>query len=165
MDEGDANAIGEVVSLSHAPDGWKCIFCEIVSGGETPVTKRMAVVERTPTMTSFVASHWWPANPGHVLVIPNEHVEHLYQFPDDLGSDLMRMTKRVAIAMKLAYRCDGVSTRQHNEPAGYQDVWHFHQHVFPRWTGDSLYERHGERSLATVADIAERAAALRAELT
>ena len=41
--------------------------------------------------------------------------------------------------MKGVLSCDGVSTRQHNEPAGNQDVWHFHQHVFPRYKGDELY--------------------------
>ncbi|MER5390020.1 RtcB family protein [Saccharopolyspora sp. NPDC002686] len=29
--------------------------------------------------------------------------------------------------------------RQHNEPAGDQDVWHHHVHVFPRYPGDDLY--------------------------
>jgi histidine triad (HIT) family protein len=41
--------------------------------------------------------------------------------------------------MKAAYGCDGTSTRQHNEPAGNQDVWHYHMHVFPRYAGDRLY--------------------------
>jgi len=35
--------------------------------------------------------------------------------------------------------CDGVSTRQHNEPAGNQDTWHYHVHVFPRYIDDGLY--------------------------
>jgi len=29
--------------------------------------------------------------------------------------------------------------RQHNEPAGNQDAWHYHVHVFPRFAGDDLY--------------------------
>jgi histidine triad (HIT) family protein len=41
--------------------------------------------------------------------------------------------------MKAAYGCDGTSTRQHNEPAGHQEVWHYHLHVFPRFMGDGLY--------------------------
>ena len=41
--------------------------------------------------------------------------------------------------MKEAYSCDGISTRQHNEPAGNQDVWHYHLYVFPRYAGDGLY--------------------------
>jgi len=38
------------------------------------------------------------------------------------------------------YKCDGVSTRQHNEPSGNQDVWHYHLHVFPRYKNDNLYK-------------------------
>ena len=49
-----------------------------------------------------------------------------------------------ALALKTAFDCDGVSTRQHNEPAGNQDVWHYHLHVFPRFTDDGLYASRGE---------------------
>ena len=40
--------------------------------------------------------------------------------------------------MKRADSCDGVSTRQHSEPAGQQEVWHDHLHVLPRFEGDEL---------------------------
>jgi histidine triad (HIT) family protein len=42
--------------------------------------------------------------------------------------------------MKALYNCDGTSTRQHNEPDGNQDVWHYHVHVFPRYADDNLYD-------------------------
>ena len=60
--------------------------------------------------------------------------------------------------MKAAYDCEGTSTRQHNEPAGYQDVWHLHAHVFPRYPGDRLYERHEEKRWATPEERAPYAA-------
>lgn len=152
------------MTVSHAPAGWDCIFCKIARGGEDERTKRSDVILEGTSMTAFVASDWWPANPGHVLVIPNQHVESIYDFPPALGADLMAATRRVAIAMKAVYRCDGVSTRQHNEPAGGQDVWHFHQHVFPRWSGDRLYERHREREPAERDEIEWRAGMLRSQL-
>jgi len=136
------------VLVRHEPADYVCNFCRIGAGQDGVLTTQEHVVARTPEVTAFVASHWWPANRGHVLVITNEHIENLYEFPAELGVPLMRMTRRIAIAMKDAYRCDGVSTRQHNEPAGNQDVWHFHQHVFPRFAGDRLYERMAEKQLA-----------------
>jgi len=63
--------------------------------------------------------------------------------------------------MKQAWKCDGVSTRQHNEPAGNQDVWHYHMHVFPRWDNDDLYGSRG--ALAAPEGIRRRADELRAE--
>ena len=62
--------------------------------------------------------------------------------PEELGHKIFDLSKQVAIALKETYKCDGTSTRQHNEPAGNQDVWHFHQHVFPRYEGDNLYSNH-----------------------
>lgn len=32
-----------------------------------------------------------------------------------------------------------MTVRQHNEPAGSQDVWHYHLHVIPRYSGDGFY--------------------------
>lgn len=81
---------------------------------------------------------WKPTNPGAVLVIPIPHYENIFELPDVLGGPIQRAVRETALAMKSAYGCDGVSTRQHNEPAGNQDVWHFHIHVFPRYKGDDL---------------------------
>ena len=41
--------------------------------------------------------------------------------------------------MKESYGCEGISLHQYNEPAGNQDVWHYHLHVIPRWPNDDLY--------------------------
>ncbi len=57
------------------------------------------------------------------------------------------MAKHVAIALKAVHHCDGVSTRQHNEPAGNQEVWHYHLHVFPRFDGDQLYSSRQQLAL------------------
>ena len=34
-------------------------------------------------------------------------------------------------------RADGITLRQHNDVAGGQEVFHFHLHVVPRFTGDA----------------------------
>jgi histidine triad (HIT) family protein len=44
-----------------------------------------------------------------------------------------------------------VIPRQHNEPAGNQDVWHLHVHVFPRDADDRLYVRHRESAYVDAA--------------
>jgi histidine triad (HIT) family protein len=72
------------------------------------------------------------------------------------------MTRRMALAIKLAWNPEGTSTRQHNEPAGNQHVWHYHQHVFPRYGDDNLYRqlRHRVPVEARARMAAELAAAL-----
>jgi histidine triad (HIT) family protein len=55
---------------------------------------------------------------------------------------------------------EGISTRQHNEPAGDQDVWHLHVHVFARQHGDEPYRRHGEADFVPLRERAPWAAHL-----
>jgi histidine triad (HIT) family protein len=94
---------------------------------------------RTATTTAWISRRWWANNPGHVIVVTNEHVENMYALSQKLAGEVHDTARQIALALKEAYRCEGISTRQHNEPAGYQDVWHYHVHVFPRYEGDGLY--------------------------
>jgi histidine triad (HIT) family protein len=126
--------------LSHAPPGYACPFCAIVRGEDnSPWTLASDVVLRTATTTTWVGSRWWANNRGNAIVVPNEHVENMYGLAPELAGDVHETARRLALAMKSSYGCDGVSTRQHNEPAGFQEIWHYHLHVFPRYDGDDLY--------------------------
>jgi histidine triad (HIT) family protein len=143
--------------FNHAPPDYACPFCRIVKGveDEHTLTRQSDVVARTDLATAFVSSHWWPNNPGHVLVVPNRHFENIFDLPTDHAAAIHDLSRRVAIAMKTAYRCDGITTRQHSEPAGDQEVWHYHLHVFPRFNEDRFYELQAHRTLS---DPSERAA-------
>lgn len=103
------------------------------------------IVLQASDVLAFVASVWWPRNAGHVVVIPKQHYENIFDLPPELATPMQAAAREVALAFKEIYRCDGVSTRQHNEPAGNQAVWHYHVHVFPRFTGDDLYASHGQQ--------------------
>jgi histidine triad (HIT) family protein len=66
--------------------------------------------------------------------------------PIELSHKIHDIEKEIAFALKEMYKCDGVSSRQHNEPCGNQDVWHYHLHVFPRYKNDELYKTSRENS-------------------
>lgn len=77
----------------------------------------------------MVASARW-ANPGHILILPNPHFENIYDLPESYAAAIHHAARMITLALKESYGCDGVSTRQHNEPGDNQDVWHYHLHVF-----------------------------------
>ena len=120
---------------NHAPPGYECFVCNVVAGeaGDS------VVVTENEHALSIVSRRVWGSGPGHALVVPKTHYENLYDLEDPAALDIHRLTRRIAIALKQAFGCDGTSTRQHNEPAGNQDLWHLHVHVFPRFDGDNLY--------------------------
>lgn len=148
----------------HAPDGYDCPFCAVAAGRETAFNTDSDVVLRAPRVTAFVSPKWWASSPGHAIVVPNAHYENLYEIPDDALADVYVAAARVARALRAAYACDGVSTRQHNEPGAGQDVWHFHVHVFPRRRGDDLYLRDGDVRWPAAAERKPYAERLRAAL-
>jgi histidine triad (HIT) family protein len=126
---------------SHAPENYICPFCLLIQGikNEHVYSIQSDIIYHDDAITALISSHQWPNNHGNVIIIPNEHFENIYDLPLRYARDIHRMAKRLAIAMKMGYSCDGVSTRQHNEPAGNQDVWHYHLHVTPRYKNDNYY--------------------------
>lgn len=130
--------------VTHEPAGYDCPFCRMQQGIFNEHNQPGDVVAVTDHAFARIAPKWWPGNPGAVLVIPREHHENLYDIPTVTGHAVWDLTQQVAIAMRRTYDCEGVSTRQHNEPDGNQDVWHLHVHVFPRHPGDDLYLRDRE---------------------
>lgn len=139
---------GEASMYNHEPEGYVCPFCLIARGNwnEHVLARPSDVIYTDAHVTAFVACDWWPGNSGHVLVIPNAHFENIYDLPAESAGPIHAVARQVAIAFKQVYCCDGVSTRQHNEPGGNQDVWHYHLHVFPRYKGDNLYKSDKRRT-------------------
>jgi diadenosine tetraphosphate (Ap4A) HIT family hydrolase len=54
------------------------------------------------------------------------------------------------------------ASRQHNEPAGDQAVWHYHVHMFPRYVDDELYGSVPDAGYRTPAERRPNAERLRA---
>lgn len=132
--------------FNHAPKDYKCPLCLIVKGSNNPdvFAKTKDIFYKDEFITAFIGGRRWPKNPVSTIIIPNKHFENLYDLPEKYGHKIFDFSKKLAIALKSIYKCDGISTRQHNEPGGNQDVWHYHLHVTPRFQNDDLYLRHKE---------------------
>ncbi len=152
------------MTVSHEPGGYDCPFCLIQQGVFNDHNRPEDLVAGDDLAFARISPKWWPANPGAALVMPRAHHENLYDVPEDAGHAVWDLTRRVARAMRSVYGCDGSSIRQHNEPAGDQDVWHLHVHVFPRWRDDRLYERHAQARWVSPVERAPYADLLRTAL-
>lgn len=141
-----------MLSATHEPGDYSCPFCRIQQGIFNERNLPADVVAVTERAYARIAPKWWPGNPGAVLVIPRTHVENIYGISPEDGAAVWELTQRVAVGIRSAYGCEGTSIRQHNEPAGNQDVWHLHVHVFPRYEDDDLYQRHEDSRWVTPGD-------------
>lgn len=106
-----------------------CIFCKIANG-EIP---SRTIYEDEQFRVFLDLS---PAAKGHALIVPKEHYANLYELPEDLAADAMRLAKKEMALMTQKLSCDGFQLVQNNgEPAG-QTVFHFHLHLIPRYRTD-----------------------------
>ena len=89
----------------HAPDDYDCPFCRLVHGLDAGTTgpTQDDVVYRDDEVTAFIASHWRPNNPGHVLIVPNGHYENIFDLPPELGTTIQRIAQKIAIGFKATY--------------------------------------------------------------
>jgi len=108
-----------------------CVFCRILKG-EVPATR---VVESDKVLVFLDVR---PYVDGHCLIIPKGHFVDVLDVPDDVLGEVALYVKRAAVAVKRAFRCDGVSVMQNNGVAAGQVVFHLHFHVVPRFDGDGL---------------------------
>ncbi len=108
-----------------------CIFCRIAAG-RLPAAK----VLETPRVLAFLDLA--PVNYGHTLVIPRDHYQNLLDLPDDLWTEMGRVARRVAQALRGALYAQGFNLGMNNFEAAGQAVFHAHLHVIPRYFSDGL---------------------------
>lgn len=127
---------------NHAPENYKCPICLGVKGIENADTllKQADLVYKDDLASVFINSFWIDTAKGHVIIVPNEHYENIYELPIEVGHRIFDIAQKLAVAIKKTYKCDGITTRQNNEPAGNQHAFHYHFHIFPRYEGDSFNE-------------------------
>ncbi len=152
----------EAMSFTHAPPGYRSPFLDVVERKpSTTLTKQSDVFYRDAQLTAFIAAARYQTAGGNALIVPNTPYENLYTVPDEVLGAIHAFSKRLALAFKAVYGCDGVLLRQHNEPAGSQDVWHYHLHVIPRFTGDGFYKALPQKVWTTPEERAPYAEVLR----
>ncbi|WP_130619295.1 HIT family protein [Dyella amyloliquefaciens] len=108
-----------------------CPFCDIAAG-----RLGASVVAQTDRVMAFLDLR--QAVVGHVLVIPRQHVDTIFEIDPELAGEVMQLGVRVAQALREAFHPAGLNLWQSNGAAGGQEVPHFHLHVQPRRVGDGL---------------------------
>lgn len=110
----------------------QCIFCKIVVG-EAPAT----ILHEDDTVVVFLTIG--PVTPGHLMVVPRAHLPALADIDPQTGGHMFNVAQRMAAALRESgLRCDGVNLFYADGEAAFQEVFHAHLHVFPRYDGDGF---------------------------
>ena len=125
-----------------------CIFCKIIAG-EIPAVK---VLDEDKVLAFMDIN---PASRGHMLVVPKNHAENIFEISEADLSAVMGAVQRCAVAVKKALKAEGITVLQLNGKASDQIVPHLHIHVMPRWEGDGLMVSHWEMKEGDMGELKE----------
>jgi histidine triad (HIT) family protein len=108
-----------------------CVFCRIAAGTEPSWQVwdneyAYAFLDRSPATT------------GHTLVVPRIHAADIWDISRQDAGYLMETAHDVARLLNDKLRPDGMTLFQANRAAGWQEVFHMHIHLVPRYAGDQL---------------------------
>ena len=108
-----------------------CIFCKMGRG-------EIKVPFVAETGNFFAILDIKPKAAGHMLVIPKKHFVTLLDLPDNLGNELLGLTKKISKKLLDEGKGEGFNVVMNNLEAAGQVVKHAHIHIIPRKKGDGL---------------------------
>ncbi len=124
---------GENKPTGPAPDDG-CPFCSIpsLSDEEGLIIARGSAV--------FAVLNLYPYNGGHLMVVPYRHVADYTDLDEAETAELADFTKKAMTALRAASGAHGFNIGMNQgTAAGAGIAAHLHQHVVPRWGGDTNF--------------------------
>ncbi|MCL1841433.1 MAG: HIT domain-containing protein [Propionibacteriaceae bacterium] len=90
--------------------------------------------------TCFVVMNLFPYSPGHVLVCPYRHVAAYTDLTDEETAEFAQLTQAAIRTLAAVSHPDGFNVGMNQGGvAGAGVAAHLHQHVVPRWGGDTNF--------------------------
>ncbi|HVE74739.1 MAG TPA: HIT domain-containing protein [Mycobacteriales bacterium] len=112
----------------------ECPFCAIPSLADEPGL----VIGRGESC--FAVLNLYPYNAGHLMVVPYRHVAGYEELTQPEAAEVAALTQRSIRALRHASGAQGFNVGMNlGSVAGAGIAGHLHQHVVPRWGGDTNF--------------------------
>ena len=109
-----------------------CVFCQITAG-ESPAS----IFYEDDIVVGLMTIG--PVTSGHTIIFPKQHAASLADMDENTGRHLWTITQRTAAAIrKSGVKCEGINLFLADGEAAFQEIFHVHMHVFPRFQGDQF---------------------------
>lgn len=125
----------------------ECIFCKIIRD-EIPVKK----LYEDDFVIVFLDAN--PKTKGHLLIIPKQHYENIFDTPDNILERINVVCKKMSELLKEKLGATGVNIVNASGADAQQSIFHLHYHVVPRYKNDGIdLWFHGESKIKENNDI------------
>jgi ATP adenylyltransferase len=121
--------------VSTAEKSVGCVFCNAVEANDDEKT---LIVHRGKHC--FIILNAYPYTPGHVMVVPYQHLDELRKLPPDAATEMMQLSQRMESILRELYHPDGINLGMNiGKAAGAGIAGHIHMHILPRWIADANF--------------------------
>lgn len=110
-----------------------CIFCDAFKSADAELTVFRG-------SHAFVILNLYPYNNGHLMVVPNRHLNALALLTPDEQHEMMALTTLSEMALTEVFHPQGINVGINlGKAAGAGIEHHLHIHLVPRWAGDTNF--------------------------
>ena len=128
----------EYIRSLEKPDPDECFLCRAAEANDEAACCQRLLLWKTEH--SVVLLNRYPYTNGHILVAPKAHKAELDELTDDELADLMKQTRDAVGLLKRAVSAQGFNVGINlGRCAGAGLPGHLHQHIVPRWSGDTNF--------------------------
>jgi ATP adenylyltransferase len=122
--------------VSSASEQTGCVFCRAAAAAlDDPDS---LIVHRGET--AFVMLNRFPYSSGHLLVAPDRHVGAFGELSEQEAAEIHSLGARAIEVLTGLFQPDGFNVGWNlGRSAGAGVVDHVHEHVVPRWQGDTNF--------------------------
>jgi len=114
-----------------------CFFCEAAAADPADDQAHLVLAR---TSLSLAILNRYPYNNGHLMVAPKAHLANLEDVPGATASDMTALTQRSLRVLRAVLLPQGFNLGINaGKIAGAGVADHVHQHVVPRWDGDTNF--------------------------
>jgi ATP adenylyltransferase len=119
---------------SEGDDAGGCPFCRIPAETDADAL----IIRRGKA--AFAVLNLYPYNPGHLMVVPFRHVADYAELDAVESAEVAELTRQALVALRAATGAHGFNVGMNlGAVAGAGIAAHLHQHVVPRWGGDTNF--------------------------
>ncbi|TMC45099.1 MAG: HIT domain-containing protein [Chloroflexi bacterium] len=120
-----------------APRPAGCFFCEAAAADPAADPDHLVLAR---SELSLVLLNRYPYNNGHLMIAPRAHLANLEELPPATAADVMGLTQRSLRVLRQVLSPQGFNLGINaGKIAGAGVADHIHQHVVPRWDGDTNF--------------------------
>lgn len=118
----------------------ECPFCEAPTANLEKLGSEQLDLVCARGEFSYVVLNLYPYNSGHLLVCPYRHVANYTDLTLEESSEIALLTQQAMRTLKVVSNAQGFNIGMNQGSiSGAGIAGHLHQHVVPRWGGDTNF--------------------------